>query len=164
MQDGEIRDHVRDALVQETELEECKLAVLEDGGEVCVRDPVVARGDVHLRVADGVVTFDGEVPSLSHRRLAGVLAWWVPGTRDVENRLGIVPPEVDNDDEVSDAVQLALEKEPFVDADQIGVSTRAGSVHLRGMVGSEEQRQIAGRDAWYVMGVDDVVNEIVVKT
>lgn len=28
------------------------------------------------------MTLEGRVVSLSHKRLAGVLAWWVPGCRD----------------------------------------------------------------------------------
>ena len=60
--------------------------------------------------ANGVVTLNGEVPSLSHKRLAGVLAWWVPGTRDVINGLEEVPPEEDNDDELIDAMHVACWK------------------------------------------------------
>ena len=40
---------------------------------------------VEFAVEDGIVTLDGEVPSLTHKRLAGVFAWWVPGSRDVIN-------------------------------------------------------------------------------
>jgi len=35
-------------------------------------------GAIGLSVAEGVVTLDGYAPSLAHKRLAGVLAWWVP--------------------------------------------------------------------------------------
>ncbi len=163
MEDGEIRDHVRDALEDQVEFGDCRLVVAENGHERVVREPVAARGTIRVEVANGIVKLDGDVPSLSHRRLAGVLAWWIPGTRDVENGLGIVPPEADNDDEVTDAVRLALERDPLVDADQIGISTRDGRVRLRGMVTSEAQRRIAERDAWYVLGVDEVVNEIVAR-
>lgn len=46
-----------------------------------------------IEVKKGIVTLNGEVPSLTHKRLAGVLAWWVPGTRDVVNGLEEVPAE-----------------------------------------------------------------------
>lgn len=160
MQDGEIRDHLRDALVQEGEFDECRLLLAHDGVEESARDPAVARGSIRARVEGGVVTLDGDVPSWSHRRSAGVLAWWIPGTRDVENRLGVVPPETDNDGELADAVRLALEKEPLLDSDQVRVWTRDGRVTLMGAVASEEQKRIAERDAWYVLGVEEVANEI----
>jgi osmotically-inducible protein OsmY len=47
-------------------------------------------------VKEGVVTLDGEVSSLAHKRLCGVLAWWVPGSRDVVNGLEVRVDEVDN--------------------------------------------------------------------
>lgn len=160
MQDGQIRDHVRDALIEETEFRECKLVVVHDGVEEVAHDPVVAHGSIRLGVAEGVVTLDGEVPSWSHRRLAGVLAWWVPGTRDVENRLGVEPLEWDSDDEITDAVRLVLEREPLLDADQLRASTRNARVTLVGTVASDEQKRIAERDAWLVFGVDEVANDI----
>jgi osmotically-inducible protein OsmY len=160
MQDGELRDHVRDALIQEKEFDECRLLAAHDGVDERDRDPVDARGSIRVRVMGGVVTLEGEVPSWSHRRLAGVLAWWIPGTRDVENRLGVEPPETDNDGEITDAVRLALEREPLIDADQIRVSTREGRVTLEGTVASEEQRRTAERDAWFVLGVKGVANGI----
>jgi osmotically-inducible protein OsmY len=162
MQDGEIRDHVRDAIVAEAELSECNLVMERVGTDEIARQPIDARGSIRVGVSRGVVRLDGDVPSLTHRRLAGVLAWWVPGTRDVQNLLGVVPPEADNDDEITDAIRLVLEREPLVDAAQIGVRTRDGRVTLTGAVTSGEQAKIAERDAWYVQGVDEVVNGIVV--
>ena len=50
-------------------------------------------GSIVIEVKKGIVTLNGEVPSLTHKRLAGVLAWWVPGTRDVVNGLEEVPAE-----------------------------------------------------------------------
>jgi osmotically-inducible protein OsmY len=35
-------------------------------------------------------------------------------------------------------------------------------VRLTGLVPSEAERDMAERDAWYVFGVDDVINEIAV--
>ncbi|NIO09735.1 MAG: BON domain-containing protein, partial [Deltaproteobacteria bacterium] len=38
-------------------------------------------GEIEIEVENGVVVLNGHVPSMSHKRLAGVLAWWVPGSR-----------------------------------------------------------------------------------
>jgi len=116
-----------------------------------------------VEVKDGVVTLNGEVPSLTHKRLAGVLAWWVPGTRDVVNGLEEVPTEEDNDDELIDAVRLVLEKDPFVNASKIRVSSKDWVVTLEGLVPTEAMKQMAERDAWYVLGVKEVVNRIQVR-
>jgi len=163
MGDAEIRDHVRDALLQEPALERCFIRARVKDNVETYREPPEAAGEILVEVGDGVVTLNGQVPSLSHKRLAGVLAWWVPGTRDVVNGLEEAPPEEDNDDEVTDAVCLVLEKDPFVNADEIRVSTQNYVVTLEGLVPSEEMREIAEFDAWYVFGVDKVVNRLVVQ-
>jgi len=120
-------------------------------------------GTIVVEVSDGVVTLNGEVPSLSHKRLAGVLAWWVPGCRDVVNGLAEVPAQQDNDDELTDAVCLALEKDPFINATKTRVTSKDGVVTLTGLVPSETMKRMAERDAWFVLGVREVVNQIAVK-
>lgn len=160
MGDDEIRDRVRDALVAEPALANCGIYVEDDGKPIPVQVPPSADGNIILSVSNGVATLDGEVCGLGRKRLAGVLAWWVPGTRDVVNGLGVTPDESDSDEEITDAVRLALEKDPFVNAEQIRISTRGCVVTLRGLVPTASEREMAESDAWYVFGVDKVVNEI----
>jgi len=163
MGDSEIRVHVTDSLLREPVFAECRLRARHGDEFETLHAPDRARGEILVSVADGVVTLDGDIPSLSHKRLAGVLAWWVPGSRDVVNGLGVEPPEEDNDDEVSDAVRLVLEKDPFVDASKIRVQTRDYVVTLEGLVPTQGEREMAEFDAWYVFGVDDVVDRIEVR-
>jgi osmotically-inducible protein OsmY len=163
MTDAQIRDHLADALLGEPALSGCAIRVLRGKELRPLRDPPRASGAVEISVSDGVVALDGDVPSLTHKRLAGVLAWWVPGTRDVVNGLGVEPPEQDTEGELSDAVRLALEKDPLLDADAIRVGTRGSVVTLAGAVPSLPQRDAAERDAWAVFGVDEVVNRIAVR-
>ena len=120
-------------------------------------------GSIELSVETGVITLTGQVISLSHKRLAGVLAWWARGCRDVVNGLEVVPSEEDNDDEVTDALRLVLETDPYVHADQIGIGTRDYVVTLEGVVASEEERQRAETDAWCLFAVDKVINHIEVR-
>jgi osmotically-inducible protein OsmY len=47
-----------------------------------------------------------------------------------------------------------------VNAGQLAVRTAGGRVTIAGTVHTDVERQLAERDAWYVLGVDDVVNEI----
>jgi osmotically-inducible protein OsmY len=160
MGDGEIRDRLRDALLAEPALAEVALRAMVKGAAVPVRVPADARGNVLFRVEDGVVTLDGAAPSLAHQRLAGVLAWWIPGVRDVINGLDVAAPEEDTDDEITDAVRAALEKDPFVDPGQVRVMTRNAVVTLEGLVPKDAEREMAELDAWYVLGVERVENRI----
>ena len=94
------------------------------------------------------------------KRLAGLLAWWVPGTRDVVNGIEVKPYEDDSDDEITDAVTMALEKDRLVTHDSIGVSTRNSVVTLEGVVPNRYQAEMAEADAWYIFGVDRVINHL----
>jgi osmotically-inducible protein OsmY len=163
MMDGQIRDLVRDALIQEPALADCSLYEWAKGKREAVRITDPSRGTIDIRVEDGVVTLDGDVPGLGRKRIAGVLAWWVPGSRDVVNGLGVTPPEEDTAFEIADAVRIALEKDRFVDASQIRVSVQDAVVTLTGIVPTESERDMAEFDAWYVFGVDKVVNRIEVR-
>lgn len=162
--DGAILDAVRNALLQESALESCTIRVRSKGRVETVRESrFEPHGVIEVSVTDGVVLLDDHVTNLAQKRLAGVLAWWVPGSRDVVNGLEVTPPEDDRDDEVTDAVRIALEKDPFLNADQIRVSTRNDVVTLEGVVRTETQKQMAEHDAWYVFGVDNVINRLDVQ-
>lgn len=164
MGDGQVRDRVRDALLQEPAFQELAIRERVSGAVRAVREsPVDNRGWIEIEVHDGVVTLNGEVPGLDHKRLAGVLAWWVPGSRDVINGIAVEPPEEDSDDAIAEAVRLVLEKDPFVNAGQIRVGVRKAVVTLMGLVPTESERDMAEFDAWYVFAVDRVVNRIEVR-
>jgi osmotically-inducible protein OsmY len=164
MGDAEIRDHVCKVLTEEPALERCWIRGAAEGGVETARKAVPeSAASILVEVKDGVVTLNGEVPSLTHKRLSGVLAWWVPGARDVINGLEEVPPEEDNDDELIDAVRVVLEKDPFVNAGKIRVSSKDWVVTLEGLVPTETMKEMAERDTWCVLGVRSVVNKIAVK-
>ncbi|HEX9078237.1 MAG TPA: BON domain-containing protein [Desulfuromonadaceae bacterium] len=159
MEDGEIRDHVCTALLAENLLATCAIWAIVKGKPEVIRETDQGMdGSIDVEVNDGLVILNGAVPSLSAKRLAGVLAWWVPGSRDVVNGVEVSPPEEDNDDEVVDAIRLVLEKDPFVNASQIRVTCRNYGVTLEGIVKSEGQRRMAEADCWYVFRVDRVTN------
>lgn len=160
MEDGEIRDHVCAALLAENLLSTCALWAIVKGKPEVVRETDEAIGSIDVDVHEGVVTLNGAVTGLSAKRLAGVLAWWVPGSRDVINGLEVSPYQEDSDDEVVDAVRLVLEKNPFIDAAQIRVCCKSYIVTLEGLVKNRMQKQMAEADAWYVFRVDRVVNQL----
>lgn len=162
MSDDGIRDHLRKAYYQEPEFRRLRIKERVMGEARLVRDALPdAAGEIEVEVGDGVVTLNGAVPGLASKRLAGLLAWWVPGSRDVINGIAVEPPEEDGPIGIEEAVRIALDKDPLVDASQIRVGVRGRTVHLTG-VASEAIRDAAEWDAWYVFGVDDVVNDIAV--
>lgn len=164
MGDGAVLGAVRNALLEEPALRECTIRVRQKGKEETVRESLSPNpGVIELSVNNGVVLLDDHVSSLGQKRLAGVLAWWVPGSRDVIKGMAVEPPEEDNDDEISGAVRLVLEKDRLVNADQIRVSTHNVVVTLEGLVRNERGKHMAEFDAWYIFGVDKVVNALSVQ-
>ncbi len=164
MGDGAILDAVRDALLQEPILQNCTIQVKRKGRFETVREANVKPcGVIRVSVDDGVVLLDDHVTSLTQKRMAGVLAWWVPGSRDVINGMAVEPPQEDSDEELAKAVRLALKKDPFVDVDRIRVKANRGTVILEGSVPTPKQKDMAEFDAWYVFGVDRVVNNLEVR-
>ena len=158
-EDGAIRDHVCNALIGEPVFDSYSVRAVVKQEMEAVRSLEADRLLV-VEVDDGVVILNGKAESLSHKRLAGVLAWWVPGSRDVVNGIEVSPAMEDNDDEVADALRLVLEKDPLVNASQIKLRSRDLVVTLEGVVSTENSRMAAESDAWYLFGVNGVVNKL----
>jgi osmotically-inducible protein OsmY len=156
-----IRDLVRDALAQEPALQLYEIRQRTGDQVETVRGaPPEPGGFIEFTVEDGVVTLAGRVLGLEAKRLAGVLAWWVPGSRDVINGLAVEPPEPDSDEAIANAVGLVLERDPLVNEAHVHVGVQDSVVKLAGILPDAAQREMAEFDAWYVFGVDDVVNDI----
>ncbi len=163
IEDLALRDRVADALMGEPVFREHTLTVEAHDRVDTLHDAGASLHAIHARIHEGTVALAGRVGSLTHWRLAEVLMWWIAGCQRVDNRLEVVPPEEDNDNELTDAVRMALEKDPLVHADQFRVGTAGGVIELDGSVPSEEERRLAVRDAWCVPGVWDVVERVEVR-
>ena len=160
-EDNELRNAVTNSLLQEPVLRECSIRVRVNGDLITLRAPAYdPDGEIIISVKKGIVSLNGNVRSLSHLRLAEVLTWWNGGCEVVENTLHVIPPEEDNDGEITDAIRMVQEKDPLVHASQLSVSTGNGVVTLAGYVASKEEKKLAVLDAWYVPGVRDVVDRI----
>ncbi|HZQ62635.1 MAG TPA: BON domain-containing protein [Casimicrobiaceae bacterium] len=164
--DGAIRDALAAMLASQRELANCGIRVGAGNGTLQrVREaPAEKSGDIDVHVDNGVITIEGSVISLSHKRVIGTLAWWTPGCRDVINSLEIDPPERDGDEEVIEALTLVYEMDPMVQTDLIRVRCDQYVVTLEGYARTEQEKQRAEFDAWSLFGVDKVVNRIMVRT
>lgn len=162
--DGAIRASIARALLDEPTLRDCGLHAYHKGVMETLRAVPDSKDVIGLTIEDGVAELTGHVGSLSHKRLAGALAWWAPGCRDVLNELRVDPPEQDSDDEIADALRLVLEKDPLVlHADDLGIAVRDHVVTLSGVVATDEERRMVESDAWYLVGVRDVRNRLEVR-
>jgi osmotically-inducible protein OsmY len=158
--DGALRESVCVRLLQTVDFHNCVICALVKGQVEMLRGTIDAAGNgdgsgaIEVTVQDGVVTLTGQVISLSHERLAGVLAWRAGSCREVVNLLDAFPVEEDSDDEIVEALHLLLETDPCVRADQIVIKSQNHRVTLEGWVSSEVGRRQAEQDAWYLDAID----------
>ncbi len=159
--DGEVRDSLARRFLDQPEFRNCTLRIHTNERDTLLREANGdGIGDIEISVRDGVIVLEGHVISQPHRLFAGVLAWWTPGRRDVVNSLEVQPTYEERDDEVDEALRLVLEADPEIDASQVRPSCAKWVVTLEGNVPTEEQKRRAEMDAWYISGVDRVINEL----
>ncbi len=126
-----------------------------------VHDPYLDERTIQADVENGIVRLRGQVPTLVHKRFAGVLAWWCAGVRDVINDLSVEHPEPDTNEELGEAIAAALDMDPLVDGGTVAVHvTGDHHVTLTGAARSPEEREAAENDAWCVVGTRSVDNRL----
>lgn len=163
-EDAEIAIDLLDALAQESILKDYRIQILPGDAEPTSVAPTSDdTSTIGVTVREGTARLEGTVAMLLHRRLAEVLCWWIPGTTNVDNHLYVMPSAPDSDQEITDAIRTALDKDPWLDASLLRVSTHDREVKLAGALPNNAQCQRAESDAWYVRGVHGVMNKIEIE-
>lgn len=158
LDDHTIREDLRDALLEDDLFRRCVLFEAQpDGSALLLLAPDEALGEVCYAVQDGIVTWSGAVADMVLKRLVHVMAWWVPGVRDVVDSLEV--PD-DGGEGLAAAVRLVHHRDPFLSADHLDVTVEEGVVVLSGQVATPEERRLAEDDAWAVWDVVEVVNRL----
>jgi osmotically-inducible protein OsmY len=161
MDDEELADHLAGILERDPSFVNYTLRKRVAGEESTVRAGMPEpAGSVELEVEDGEVVLEGQVQDPAYKRLAGALAWWAPGTRNVVNNMRLWPSDEDSDDEIVEGLRIVFDMNPLLDASQIGIECANGEVILTGTAANAEQRDLAEKDAWCTFGVRHVDNRI----
>lgn len=131
--------------------------------DALVYDPRVKWFKPEVEVRDGLVTLTGTVGDLAARRAAEETAKNTIGVWRVRNLLRVRPEKLPADNEITDRVQNALARDPYVERYQIEVDTVNGLVYLSGTVDSAFERNQAEMIAENVGGVVDVNNNLLIS-
>lgn len=160
VEDRALRDSLAKQLAGERDFSSTTLLVDAQGDGVMVHDAGRGSDWIEALINDARVTLTGRVSSLAHKRIAELITWWTSGVAAVDNEIKVSPAEEDNDTELTEAIHIAFEKDPLVHADQLHPDIAEGVVILSGSVASDEERQVALADTWYIPGVVEVVDKI----
>lgn len=143
MTDGELLDHVEDALDWE---------------------PSVDVSDVDVSVDGGVVTMRGDVGSYAQKRTAERVVLGVYGVRGVANDLNVrLPGALERSDtDIAQAAVNTLTWNTQVPSDRVTVAVSDGWVTLRGTVDWQYQKDAAERGVRNLTGVRGITNDMTV--
>ncbi len=121
------------------------------------------QSDLDIICEDGGVTLSGTVSSIAGKRLARRLAEQVPGVRQVEDLLDVAIVQSMGDREITQHILHSFIQERNIEVDHIDIHTDLeGRVILRGNVHSLVQRRLCEVLSWWVPGVRNVRNLLVV--
>ena len=125
-------------------------------------DPRVMAGTVDPEVENRVVTLRGTVDNLKAKRAASRDARNTVGVWAVENRLKVRPDYAGGDEALSERIKHVLERDPYVESDEITVDATNGVVYLYGMVPTHYEKAHAEDLTARLGGVVAVENRLVV--
>lgn len=128
-----------------------------------VADPVTESFDVTVDVEDGLVTLRGEVDSYTEKMVAEEVAARVRGVSHVTNLLTYKLDADRVDSEIADDIRYRLKSDASIDSGLISVSVKNGHVKLSGSVTSAAEKSEAESRTRFVLGVEDVTNNLVVE-
>jgi len=123
-------------------------------------DSAVPSGAVKPTVRNGWVTLNGAVGWQFQKVAAEAAVHRLLGVKGVANSI-VVKPAV-NAADVKDKIEDAFKRTAALDARQVTVESREGTVVLRGAVHSLRERDEAERAAWSAPGVTSVDDRLLV--
>lgn len=131
-------------------------------------DPRVPEEMIDVSISEDIAILSGSVNNLNSKLAAESDARHTAGVRDVENNIQVekkvvVTPDVPVTDEaIQNRVDLAIQRDPYVETANLSISVNEGALVLKGTVDSQFKKDQAEEVARNVKGVLAISNNIVV--
>lgn len=124
----------------------------------------MSKSDLQVTCDNGNITLSGTIDSIAGKRLARRVAELIPEVGQVNDMLDITVAQAMGDKEITQHIRHAFIQERNVEEEHIDIETDPeGRVLLRGHVHSLAQRRLCEVMSWWVPGVRNVRNLIVLN-
>jgi osmotically-inducible protein OsmY len=118
--------------------------------------------EITVSVQGNTARLDGEVDSYWEKTEAEDIARNVPGVAEVVSSLTVVPTETISDERIAEEISLAVDRNIFIDEDNITVRVADGVVELSGVVEDRYAYNAVADIARLTQGVREVDNNMVI--
>ena len=125
-------------------------------------DPEIEPENIALTVSAGKVTLEGSVNAIWKKLKSQEIASNVTGVFQVINKLAVVPTDTYIDQNISETIMAALERNAHVNARDVNIKVENQIVTLSGKVPGWKAYHAAHDTALYTRGVVQVLNNLVV--
>lgn len=117
-----------------------------------------------VSVDQGLVILKGSVSYSNEKLMAETVASWEDGVLGVDNEIDVLPPQQVKTDENLKSVlnEIVKNKFPLV-KDKVSIDVKNGDVTLAGEVGSPWEKISLKKECMRVLGVKNVVDNLIVK-
>ncbi len=119
--------------------------------------------DFRVAVEAGWVTLDGTVDAFWKKVRAEELIFGIRGVVELTNKIAVVPTQSIADENLAETIIHALDRNIYVDVDDIDVTVENGTVILNGAVPTQTAKRAAHDIARFTLGVRDVKDRITVR-
>lgn len=131
--------------------------------DLFARNSDVDTSEIDVYVDEGLVILEGTVDAYWKKEYLRDLIVSVNGVADIDNKVTVVPTENVVDKKIANDVMAALERNIFVDTDDIDVTVKDGEVTLEGTVYTWKTTEEANKSALFTDGVVEVHNNLIVN-
>ncbi|MEA5581500.1 BON domain-containing protein [Nodularia harveyana UHCC-0300] len=126
-------------------------------------DPDIDANKIDVSIIGGLLTLRGTVDAYWKKFQVEDIGYGITGVIDIINELAVVPTKKPQDEEIARSIENALERNSFVEAEDVNVIVENARVTLTGFVANWAAWRAAHNAATYTKGVIKVVDGLAIR-
>ena len=125
-------------------------------------NPDIESSNLKVNVDTGFVTLEGTVESFWQKINVSRVAGDIAGVVNITNKLAVVPTRDIEDETIAERIIRALERNVYIDIEEIEVKVEGGKVTLSGTVPDWLAYDTVYSAAQFTSGVKEVINKLAI--